>query len=64
MASLDDKRILSWNALMIAALADAGAALGRPEYIDAGAACVLSAPRFRRWQAVRLGRRWRTDELP
>ena len=36
---LDDKRICSWNALMIAALADAGAALGREDYLDAAAAC-------------------------
>ena len=36
---LDDKRICSWNALMIAALADAGAALGRQDYIDAASAC-------------------------
>jgi uncharacterized protein YyaL (SSP411 family) len=32
---LDDKRLTSWNALMIAALADAGAALGRDDYLDA-----------------------------
>jgi uncharacterized protein YyaL (SSP411 family) len=32
---LDDKRLASWNALAIAALADAGAALGREDYIDA-----------------------------
>ena len=32
---LDDKRLASWNALMIAALADAGAALGRDDYLDA-----------------------------
>jgi uncharacterized protein len=32
---LDDKRLLSWNALAIAALADAGAALGRDDYLDA-----------------------------
>ncbi len=31
----DDKRLTSWNALMIAALADAGAALDRPDYLDA-----------------------------
>jgi uncharacterized protein len=33
--SLDDKRLCSWNALMIAALADAGAALGRDDYLGA-----------------------------
>jgi uncharacterized protein YyaL (SSP411 family) len=36
---LDDKRLTSWNALMIAALADAGAALGQQRYLDAAAAC-------------------------
>ena len=36
---LDDKRILSWNALAIAALADAGAVLGRDDYLDAARAC-------------------------
>jgi uncharacterized protein len=36
---LDDKRICSWNALMIAALADAGMALGRADYVEAATAC-------------------------
>jgi uncharacterized protein YyaL (SSP411 family) len=36
---LDDKRLTSWNALMIAALADAGAVLERADYVDAAAAC-------------------------
>jgi uncharacterized protein len=36
---LDDKRLTSWNALMIAALADAGAALEEPRYIDAAVGC-------------------------
>jgi uncharacterized protein YyaL (SSP411 family) len=36
---LDDKRLCSWNALMISALADAGAALERPDYVDAAVAC-------------------------
>jgi uncharacterized protein YyaL (SSP411 family) len=45
---LDDKRLASWNALMITALAEAGAALGEQggkhrqrgtEYIDAAVAC-------------------------
>ena len=31
----DDKRILSWNALAVAALADAGAVLERNDYLDA-----------------------------
>jgi uncharacterized protein len=36
---LDDKRLCSWNALAITALAEAGAVLGRPDYLDAAAAC-------------------------
>jgi uncharacterized protein YyaL (SSP411 family) len=35
---LDDKRLTAWNALMVAALADAGAVLERPDYLDAAAA--------------------------
>ena len=36
---LDDKRLASWNALMLAALAEAGAALGREDYLDAARGC-------------------------
>jgi uncharacterized protein YyaL (SSP411 family) len=36
---LDDKRLTSWNALAIAALADAGAVLGRDDYLGAARAC-------------------------
>jgi uncharacterized protein YyaL (SSP411 family) len=39
---LDDKRLTSWNALMITALAEAGAALGGADgrrYLDAAVAC-------------------------
>jgi uncharacterized protein YyaL (SSP411 family) len=36
---LDDKRLTSWNALMIAALAEAGAVLGRSDYLDAASKC-------------------------
>jgi uncharacterized protein len=36
---LDDKRLTSWNALMIAALAEAGAALERSDYVDAAVRC-------------------------
>jgi uncharacterized protein YyaL (SSP411 family) len=39
---LDDKRLTSWNALMVAALADAGAVLGGPDglrYLEAAERC-------------------------
>ena len=36
---IDDKRLASWNALMIAALAEAGAVLERQDYLDAAAGC-------------------------
>ena len=37
--ALDDKRLCAWNALMISALAEAGAALERADYRDAAVAC-------------------------
>jgi len=37
--SFDDKRLTSWNALTIAALAEAGAVLERGDYLDAARQC-------------------------
>jgi uncharacterized protein YyaL (SSP411 family) len=59
---LDDKRICSWNALMIAALADAGAALRREDYIDAASACARFV-----WESMRdsdghLRRTWKDGD--
>jgi uncharacterized protein YyaL (SSP411 family) len=36
---LDDKRLTSWNALMISALADAGAALEKPAFVSRAVGC-------------------------
>ena len=36
---LDDKRLCSWNALMLNALAEAGAVLDRDDYLDAAREC-------------------------
>jgi uncharacterized protein YyaL (SSP411 family) len=36
---LDDKRLTAWNALMVSALAEAGAVLEREDYLDAAHSC-------------------------
>jgi uncharacterized protein YyaL (SSP411 family) len=36
---LDDKRLTSWNALMVSALSEAGAVLGEERYLDAARDC-------------------------
>jgi uncharacterized protein len=59
---LDDKRICSWNALMIAALADAGAALGRQDYLDAACACARFVWESMRDEHGHLLRTWKNGE--
>jgi hypothetical protein len=59
---LDDKRICSWNALMIAALADAGAALGRQDYLDAASACARFVLESMRNSDGHLLRTWKEGD--
>ena len=59
---LDDKRLTSWNALAIGALAEAGAALGRTEYLDAARSCAEFVLRTLRDPAGRLLRTYRDGE--
>ena len=59
---LDDKRLCSWNALMIAALADAGAALRREDYLDAAAGCARFILGDLRDSEGRLLRTWKDGE--
>jgi uncharacterized protein YyaL (SSP411 family) len=56
---LDDKRLTSWNALMIAALAEAGAVLERPEYIEAAVRCATFVLGELREPSGRLLRTWK-----
>jgi uncharacterized protein YyaL (SSP411 family) len=56
---LDDKRLCSWNALMISALAEAGAALQRPGYVAAAADCAEFLLGEMRTADGRLLRTWK-----
>jgi len=60
---LDDKVLLEWNALMVAALAEAGAALGRSDWIDAARAATAFVLRELRRDDGRLLRSWRSPHL-
>jgi uncharacterized protein YyaL (SSP411 family) len=51
---LDDKRLTSWNALMISALAEAGAVLERADYVEAAAQCASFLVSERRDEQGRL----------
>ena len=59
---LDDKRLASWNALMISALADAGAVLGRDDYLDAARAAAEFVLDEMRDADGRLLRSWKDGE--
>jgi len=56
---LDDKRLTSWNALMVSALAEAGAVLERADYLDAARACADFLLRELRTDDGRLLRTWK-----
>jgi uncharacterized protein len=56
---LDDKRLTSWNALMISALAEAGAVLKRADYVEAAVDCASFVLSELRDGAGRLLRTWK-----
>jgi len=56
---LDDKRLTAWNGLMITALAEAGAVLGRPDYIEAAVSCAAFVLSQLRDADGRLLRTWK-----
>jgi uncharacterized protein YyaL (SSP411 family) len=59
---LDDKRLTGWNALMLAALAEAGAVMGNPEYLEAARACATFLLEELRGPDGRLLRTWKDGE--
>ena len=59
---LDDKRLTSWNALMVAALADAGAVLERDDYLQAAVACASFVMDELRDDDGRLLRTWKDGQ--
>jgi uncharacterized protein YyaL (SSP411 family) len=59
---LDDKRLTAWNALMISALAEAGAVLERPDYVEAAAGCAGFLLSSLRDGEGRLLRTWKDGE--
>jgi uncharacterized protein YyaL (SSP411 family) len=58
----DDKRLTAWNALMISALAEAGAVLPCRDYLDAAVACAEFVQRDLRDERGRLLRSYKDGE--
>ncbi len=56
---LDDKVLTAWNGLMLAAFAEAGQALGRPEYIEAAKSNADFLHHTMRRESGRLLRTWK-----
>jgi uncharacterized protein YyaL (SSP411 family) len=59
---LDDKVLADWNGLMIAALANAGAALGQPAWLDAAKRAFAFVEQHMT-RGDRLGHSWRDGKL-
>ncbi len=59
---IDDKRLTSWNALMISALAEAGAVLERDDYLDAARDCAGFVLAELRDDQGRLLRSWKDGQ--
>jgi uncharacterized protein len=59
---LDDKRLTSWNALMVSALAEAGAVLEREDYLTAASTTTDFLLRDLRDDAGRLLRSWKDGQ--
>ena len=61
---LDDKVLTAWNGLMLAAFAEAGEALGRPDYTEAAVANAGFLYRTMRDESGRLLRTWKAGSEP
>jgi uncharacterized protein YyaL (SSP411 family) len=59
---IDDKRLTAWNALMLAALAEAGAKMGVPRYLDAAVECAEFVWDELRDRDGRLRRTWKEGQ--
>ena len=61
---LDDKVLTSWNGLMLAAFAEAGRALERPDYMQAAKSNAEFLHRTMRLESGRLLRTWKSGSEP